>query len=113
MHQIPSLSSQNCGHGFKLVGKSLGRVDFDIECKNISVSADMGGGGDSVYQIVRDTEKCFVLAYFQPLTGSKICQNKNIAIFIKNALKTSKVYSFFRFRLYSTICSVSLQVSLK
>ena len=41
------------------MGKSFGCMDIDIECKNISISGDIGGGGDIVYQIVQiwETEK--------------------------------------------------------
>ena len=66
-----------------LVGKCFGLVDINTEHKYISISADIGGGGvgsgggDIVYQIIRirDTEK-------------RNLSKLNIAVFIKNALKT-------------------------
>ena len=47
------------------MGKCFGCVDIDIECKNTSISADIGG--NIVYQIdqIRDTENVFILAYPQ------------------------------------------------
>ena len=62
--------------GYLLVGKLCGCVNIDIECKNISISADIG---DNIfYQIDRiwDTENIFVLGYLQPETESEIYQNK-------------------------------------
>ena len=47
----------------KLVGKLFCCVDIDSECKNISISADIGG--NIVHQIgrIHDTEVVSVLAY--------------------------------------------------
>ena len=65
-------------------------MDIDIKCKNIPISADIGGGGGYiVYQIVRirDTKNVSVLAYLQPLTESKIHQN-NTWQFLSKTTKT-------------------------
>ena len=54
-------------------------MDINIKCKNISISADIGGGGNIVYRIDRiwDIENIFVLAYQLLLTGSEIYKNKH------------------------------------
>ena len=68
-------------------------MSIDIECKNISISGEMGGGGGS-YCLPNSTNlgnrKRFILVFPEPLTGSEMNQNKT-AVFIKNALKTSKM----------------------
>ena len=72
------------------MAKSFGCVGIEIESKNISISADIGG--NIVYQIgrIRDTETIFLPAYPQMLTGRDIYPTKNMAVFIKNAVKSTK-----------------------
>ena len=53
------------------MGKSFGFMDIDIECKSISISADIAEAEKVSYIVqIQDTENIFVLAYPQPLTGS-------------------------------------------
>ena len=62
-----------------LGGKSFGFVSIDIECKNISISGDIGGGS---YCLPNSTNsgnrKCFILVFPEPLTGSEMNQNKTM-----------------------------------
>ena len=66
------VSFQSQKDTYRLLGKLFGCVDINIECKNIPISVDMGVVWVGLYW---DIKHVFVLAYPQPLTGSKIYQN--------------------------------------
>ena len=90
--------------GYFLVDELFGCEDIYIECKSIQYRPI--SGCYDVYQIVRiwNTKNVFVLVYPQPLTGSKIYQNKIWQFSSKMDQKLQKyeikVYNFPRFRLY-------------
>ena len=59
-------------------GKSFGFVHIDIECKNISISGDIGGLYCLPYSPNLGKQKRFILAYPELLTGSEIYQNNTL-----------------------------------
>ena len=69
------------------MGKSFGFVDIDIARKNISISADIGGGWGilSTKGSKSGIPETF-LTYPQPLAGSQIYQNKTDLGFISKYL---------------------------
>ena len=69
------VSFQSQKDTYRLLGKLFGCVDINIECKNIPILVDMGGVG--VGWLYWDIKNVFVLAYPQPLTESKIYQNRS------------------------------------
>ena len=63
-----------------LGGKSFGFASIDIECKNISISGDIGGSYCLPNSTNSGNQKRFILVFPEPLTGSEMNQNKTIKL---------------------------------
>ena len=74
-----------------LRGKSFGFVSIDIECKNISISGDIGGFILSTKLYEFEKPKTFYFSVSRTANRKQNESKQSNAVFIKNTLKTSKM----------------------
>ena len=66
----------------------FGCVDIDIECKNISMSFDIGGVILSTKESESEILKRFCASLSPTANRKQSLSKQNVAVLIKNALKT-------------------------